>query len=87
MSKLRLVKPEPGMRGYTHDECLVCLQPGEFCECASQPARLAEQSAEYAMLREAADRAIKRGFVQLTKRRSLWARLRDAWWAFWHGLS
>ena len=68
-------------------DCPECLQPCEFCDCDDAQTRAILMQHEDEKLRAAADRAIKRGFVQLTRRRSLWARLRDAWYAFWHGLS
>jgi len=66
--------------------CGVCMMPLEDCECPPVDLRRAVMLSEHNDLRAAADRAIRRGFVTLTKRRSLWVRLRDAWWAFWNGL-
>lgn len=66
-------------------DCGRCLLPLELCECDPERDRLARQH-EDMRLRTAADRAIKRGYVVLVKRRTLWMRLRDAWHAFWWGL-
>lgn len=78
MPNLRLVE--------SPDECPTCLQPREFCDCDDAQTRAIVKAHEDMILRRAADRAIKRGFVTLTKRRSIWQRFRDAWWAFWNGL-
>ena len=73
--------------------CGTCLMPVDECDCAPitaadfMPAQLVPEHNEHNLLRAAADRAIQRGYVVLTKRRTVWQRFRDAWHAFLHGLT
>lgn len=67
--------------------CPTCFCVKDECDCDLEKERRAIVGAhEDVLLRRAADVAIRRGHVQLTRRRGLWVRLCDAWHAFWHGL-
>ena len=78
---------KPSLRLVEADnDCPICLLPRDLCECEDPRTRAIVRAHEDMRLRKAADLAIKRGYAQLSKRRSLWQRLRDAVYAFRYGL-